>query len=140
MIMAEPSALARTWRAARQLPSRTPLRVKLISALLTLVAVALTAISIAGISVLKSYLLGQADQQLTSLTGQYGQVQHDLQGYLQNPRVLYESGVSVAWIPSGHRLQQVVQPEIVTGFGPRARNIAVAGPPVQGSTPLPADR
>jgi two-component system OmpR family sensor kinase len=139
MIMAEPSALARTWRAARHLPSRTPLRVKLTSALLVLVAVALAVISIAGISVLKSYLLGQADQQLTSLTGQYGQVQHDMQGYLQNPGVLYESGVSVAWIPSGHRLQQVVQPEIVTGFGPRARNIAIAGPAVQGSTPLPAD-
>ena len=81
---------------------------------------------------LKSYLLGQADQQLASLIGQgqYGQVNRDMLGYLQNTEVSYQPGVSVAWIPSGGSLQQVVQPEIVTGFGPRAHNTPVAGPAV----------
>jgi two-component system, OmpR family, sensor kinase len=130
--MASTSAPSRQWNAARRLPGRMSLRVKLISALLALVTVALAVISIAGISVLKSYLLGQADQQLASLIGQgqYGQINRDMLGYLQNTEVSYQPGVSVAWIPSGGGLQQVVQPEIVTGFGPRAHNTPVAGPVV----------
>ena len=116
------------------------LRIKLISALLALVTVALAVISIAGISVLKSYLLGQADQQLASLIGQsqYGQVNRDMLGYLQSTEVSYQPGVSVAWIPSGGRLQQVVQPEIVTGFGPKAHNTPIAGPAVPAAELSPA--
>ncbi len=60
------------WRAIRQLPSRTPLRVKLITAVLALVALALVLISVAGISFLKSYLLAQADNQLRVMQTQIG--------------------------------------------------------------------
>jgi two-component system OmpR family sensor kinase len=60
------------WRAIRQLPSRTPLRVKLITAVLALVAFALVLISVAGISFLKSYLLAQADNQLRVMQTQIG--------------------------------------------------------------------
>ena len=60
------------WRAIRQLPSRTPLRVKLITAVLALVALALVLISVAGISFLKSYLLAQADNQLRIMQTQIG--------------------------------------------------------------------
>jgi two-component system, OmpR family, sensor kinase len=140
MTMASTSAPGRQWNAARRLPGRMSLRVKLISALLALVTVALAVISIAGISVLKSYLLAQADQQLASLIGQgqYGLVNRDMLGYLQNTEVSYQPGVSVAWIPSGGRLQQVVQPEIVTGFGPRAHNTPVPGPAVPTADLSPA--
>ncbi len=60
------------WRAIRQLPGRTPLRVKLITAVLALVALALVLISVAGISFLKSYLLAQADNQLQAMQTQIG--------------------------------------------------------------------
>jgi two-component system OmpR family sensor kinase len=131
--MAQPSGPARIWKAARLLPGRTPLRVKLISALLALVAVALTVISISGISVLKSYLLSQSDQQLNSLTGNFGQAERYMQAYLENPEVNYQPGVSVSWVPAGKPLQQVVRPEVLIGFGPRARGTAIAGPAVPAS-------
>ena len=49
------------WRSVRELPERTPLRVKLITALLALVAIALLVISVAGISYIRGYLLSRAD-------------------------------------------------------------------------------
>ncbi|WP_281275830.1 sensor histidine kinase [Thermomonospora umbrina] len=48
----------------RALSGRTPLRVKMIAAVLMLVAVGLTAISVAGVSVLRGYLVDRADGQL----------------------------------------------------------------------------
>jgi two-component system, OmpR family, sensor kinase len=128
MTMVAPSGPAPSGKAPQRLPGRVPLRVKLISALLALVAVALVVISITGISVVRSYLLGQSNQQLSELTGRFGQAQPDMQAYLQNPGVRYQPGVSVAWIPSDSALQQVVQPEVVTGFGPAARSTTIPGP------------
>ena len=58
------------WQSVRQLPARTPLRAKLIASVLALVAVALTVISIAGLSFLREYLLNTADQQLGALAAQ----------------------------------------------------------------------
>ncbi len=55
------------WERLRSLPGRTPLRVKLITAVLGLVAIALAVISFSGISVLRGYLLDQVDGQLTSM-------------------------------------------------------------------------
>jgi two-component system, OmpR family, sensor kinase len=52
------------WRSVRELPERTPLRVKLITAVLALVAIALLVISVAGISYMRGYLLTRADSQL----------------------------------------------------------------------------
>jgi two-component system OmpR family sensor kinase len=115
-------------RSVRQLPGRISLRVKLISALLALVAIALVVISITGISVVRGYLLGEYDQQLISLTGRFGQAQQEMQTYLDNPSVRDQSGVSVAWIPDGKSPVQVIQPEVVTGFGPAARSSTVPGP------------
>jgi two-component system OmpR family sensor kinase len=65
--MAEPSHLKRSWRTLRTLPARTPLRVKLITAVLTLVAIALVVISVVGISSLSRVLLGQANGQIETL-------------------------------------------------------------------------
>ena len=55
------------WGTIRSLPGRTPLRVKLITAVLALVGIALAVISIVGISVLRSYLLQRTDSQLQQM-------------------------------------------------------------------------
>jgi two-component system, OmpR family, sensor kinase len=60
----------RRWAALRQLPARTPLRVKILTAVLALVSVALIVISLAGISVIRSYLLGHVDSQLQAMRAQ----------------------------------------------------------------------
>ena len=65
--MLSPGNAVRALRSARQLPARTPLRVKLVTAVLALVAIALAVISITGISVLKRYLLSQYDSALQSV-------------------------------------------------------------------------
>ena len=54
----------RPWQALSDLNDRTSLRGKLITALLALVAVGLVAISVAGVMVLRSYLVSQDDPQL----------------------------------------------------------------------------
>ncbi len=54
----------RSWRAITRLSARVPLRVKLITAALALVAIALAIISAVSIAVFRGYLLRQADQQL----------------------------------------------------------------------------
>ncbi len=51
-------------RAIRRLSERTPLRVKLITALLALVTIALGAIGVASVYVLHSYLTTQSDNEL----------------------------------------------------------------------------
>ena len=57
-------------RAIRRLSERTPLRVKLITAMLALVTIALGAIGVASVYVLHSYLTTQSDTELkTAFTG-----------------------------------------------------------------------
>src|SRR6202035_1616081 len=58
---------ARPWEALRDLSDRTSLRTKLITGLLALVIVAIAAISISGVWVLRSYLTSQDDSQLRSI-------------------------------------------------------------------------
>ena len=57
----------RPWQALHSLSSRTPLRTKLITSLLVLVAAALVAISVSSGWILKSYLTTQRDTQLQSI-------------------------------------------------------------------------
>ena len=57
-------ARPRPWGPFKQLSDRTPLRTKLITAVLALVIMALAAISIASVFVLRSYLYTQHDRQL----------------------------------------------------------------------------
>jgi two-component system OmpR family sensor kinase len=61
------SALRHPVDALRRLAQRTPLRVKLITALLALVALALVVISFISTAVFRGYLLNQADTQLSGL-------------------------------------------------------------------------
>lgn len=98
------------WRSARQLPNRTPLRIKLIAAVLALVTAALAVISVAGIAFLRGYLLQQADRELrdaainarpSTLIYSYlflnaGQAQTDY------------GGLSIQWLPANGDVQQVI--------------------------------
>ncbi|HUJ08200.1 MAG TPA: HAMP domain-containing sensor histidine kinase [Streptosporangiaceae bacterium] len=98
-------------RAAGRLPGRVSLRVKLIAAVLALVTVALTVISVAGIAVLRGYLLQQADSELTSL------LQADLslpvEHYLGTSQPEAQ-GFSIQWMTKGGRVSQVAGE--VSGF------------------------
>ena len=127
MIMAKPSGPAAFWNAARRLPGRTPLRVKLISALLTLLTVALAVISIAGISVLKSYQIGQADD---SLQYDAGQSPRTVQNYLLGAVLptVETGGIALAWLPSGGRLHWIISPGVA--FGPQSPERALPVPAV----------
>jgi two-component system, OmpR family, sensor kinase len=105
--MAEPSHLTRFWRSLRALPDRTPLRVKLITAVLALVAIALAVISLTGISVLKGYLLNQSDNTIQSYTFA---VNHNVEQYLSNGNQYSSQVIAAAWVPSGGKLAWVVEP------------------------------
>ena len=56
--------IGRQQRAIRRLSERTPLRVKLITAVLALVTIGLGAIGVASVYVLHSYLTTQSDNEL----------------------------------------------------------------------------
>ena len=56
-------------RAIHRLSERTPLRVKLITAMLALVTIALGAIGVASVYVLQSYLTTQSDNTLKATFG-----------------------------------------------------------------------
>jgi two-component system, OmpR family, sensor kinase len=124
--MTDPAPARSFWRSARQLPSRTPLRVKLIAAVLALVTAALVVISIAGIAFMRGYLLNQADDQLRA-TAYNANVSAIVNSYLSLGRGATQpayGGVSVQWLPAEGQLQQVVaevsgyragQPQLVPG-------------------------
>ena len=57
----------RPWQALRRLSNRTSLRTKLITALLALVIFALAAMGIAGVSLLRGYLIGPVDNMLKNV-------------------------------------------------------------------------
>jgi two-component system, OmpR family, sensor kinase len=65
--MARSGNRAGFWRSVRELPDRTPLRVKLITAVLALVLLALAVISFAGVAYIRGYLIDRADSQLEGL-------------------------------------------------------------------------
>ncbi|HEY9242482.1 MAG TPA: HAMP domain-containing sensor histidine kinase [Streptosporangiaceae bacterium] len=65
--MTAASWLGRAQGNLRRLSGRTPIRVKIITALLALVIVALAIISTVSLAVFRNYLQGQADTQLTAL-------------------------------------------------------------------------
>jgi two-component system, OmpR family, sensor kinase len=117
--------IGQAWGSLRSLPDRTPLRVKMVTAVLALVAIALAVISITGIAVLRNYLLGQYDNTLQNSTGQADDyVRHFLNGNNPIPGDGY-----IIWFPSGGQPQTVMEP--FGGF-----NSTQGLPPSQ--QPLPA--
>jgi two-component system, OmpR family, sensor kinase len=110
-----------------------PLRTKLISAVLALVAVALVVISTAGLLILRNDLLGPYDSQLQS-PQTIQQADTAVSRYLSDGRTFQGLGSAVDWV-SGGRVHQVVLP--VTGSSrtniggfPQPNLTATSGPAV----------
>jgi two-component system, OmpR family, sensor kinase len=96
------------WRSVRSWPDRTPLRVKLIAAVLALVAVALTIISIATLFGLRGYLLSPTDTVLTG-SGKF-QSNQLVANFLDGGGPANAAGQEVVWISASGQSRQVVQP------------------------------
>jgi two-component system, OmpR family, sensor kinase len=130
MTTAAPSDPVRSPGAARRFAGRIPLRVKLTSALVALVTVALAVISIAGISVLKSYLLGQADASLEAFATEAPKT---IQEYLLGAHPFAQTGTALSWFPVGGRLQPVIEPGIVYGHQTRGQLLPEPAVPTSAS-------
>jgi two-component system OmpR family sensor kinase len=103
------SRAVRPWQALRRLSNRTSLRTKLITALLALVIFALAAMGIAGVSLLRGYLIGPTDTALTNV----GYQQVALNAVGGDPRSQFElqqAGFVVWWVPDQGTPQVVVPP------------------------------
>ena len=113
------SGSRRALAAIRALPRRTPLRLKLIAALLALVGVALAIISVASVIVFRDYLVTRANDQVRNLYHEYVAVLQGPRGpegpQGLRPGTIYISGPFVAVL----RLQdQQLTPSASSGYGP----------------------
>jgi two-component system, OmpR family, sensor kinase len=113
------------WQSIRELPKRTPLRVKLITALLALVAIALLVISVAGIAILRNDLLGPYDSDLTANVN-VNLATVAVEHYLASGSQGRGENTAVDWISAG-KVHQVVQP-IVGAFGSGGFGSGGSGP------------
>ena len=95
----------RRWQGdLARLPGRTPLRVKMITALLALVIVALAVISVASLTVFRNYQIQRANQQVTELYQQEVMGIHAGRGV--SPQVTAFGPYLIAIVPSGTSLTQ----------------------------------
>ncbi|HEX6930672.1 MAG TPA: HAMP domain-containing sensor histidine kinase [Streptosporangiaceae bacterium] len=130
--MTHPARTQGLWRSARELPGRTPLRIKLIAAVLALVTAALAVISIAGIAFLRGYLLNQADQNLEAAAK--ANIPLWVEGYFASGRTLPgNGGFSVQWLPEHGPVKQVIGEFKFTPLGYPGKMIP--GPAVTHSAP-----
>ena len=131
--MSVQSGFSRRWQKVRRATGRIPLRIKLISAVLALVFIALGTISIGGITLLGNYLLTPYDTGLLSSQAQH-EAQRDTERCLVTPSLCPEpsaGGGMVDWLPAHAQLQHVlvpVQPEFA--IMPSQANI-IPGPAIQ---------
>src|SRR5215467_1914347 len=100
--MPEPSRPRNLGRAVRTLPRRTSLRVKLITAVLGLVGIALVLISVAGILIFRDYLITRAGQQITQ---QYDLAVLSMQNLTLHPDDLSYGSIITAWRLQGQQLR-----------------------------------
>ena len=110
--MTTTSRLHRWQGDLQRLSGRTPLRIKMIAALLALVIIALAIISVASLTVFRSYLQGQAGTQVTSL---YNKTRQEI--YYSGP---FSGHVTGTYAPPNvvevlNTNGQVVTPAIATG-------------------------
>lgn len=80
-------------RELKALSGRTPLRIKLISAVLALVALALLVFSVASVFLMRSYLAGQADLQLVAAS-------QDLNKLLTKHKLPYDRDTGQNYLPA----------------------------------------
>jgi two-component system, OmpR family, sensor kinase len=110
--MAQSAQRTSFWQSVKDLPGHTPLRVKLITALLVLVGLALAAISITGVTILKGDLLSGPD---SNLTGSASAAPNFVARYLLTGSQWQTQGGALDWV-SGGRVHDVILP-IAGGFG-----------------------
>src|SRR5215469_1114858 len=104
------SGFRRRWQKVRRASGRIPLRIKLISAVLALVLVALSAISIGGITLLRNYLLTPVD---AGLLASQDNAQHYTERCLSAGASLCPLpavGQMADWLPASGQLQRIVVP------------------------------
>jgi two-component system, OmpR family, sensor kinase len=139
---------ARRWQAVRQLSSRTPLRTKLVTAVLALVAVALAVMGFVAIAVFGGYLQDQVDGQVRNLQAQVqAQVLND-PFFFSRPHqdmfvlnnsiveVLDSSGQPVSGLGNWQNLSGVSGPDVPAAYaGPNGTSgQPVTVPAVSGGT------
>jgi two-component system, OmpR family, sensor kinase len=100
------------WQSLAAVLGRLPLRVKLISTVLTLVAVALVVISVAGLLILRNDLLSGPD---AALSNYVPAAERQVSGYLNTGTKTPMANAAVDWITSG-QIHQVGYP--TSGSGP----------------------
>jgi len=105
--MTYPYGTATRWQRLKRLPDRTPLRIKLIAAVLALVTVALVVISLAGTIVLRGNLIGQVDDQYLQIDDLAG-VTQQVRAYLDYGYQTISNGFSIQWLPQSGPAQTVV--------------------------------
>jgi len=105
------AGLRGVWQSLTDLSERVPLRTKLISTVLSLVAVALLVISVAGLLILRNYLLRGPDAYLNASVGP---AQSGVSHYLITGTGGQQPNVAVDWIAGG-RIHQVIVPTSVAG-------------------------
>ena len=101
--MTTTSGLRRWQGNLRRLSGRTPLRIKMITALLALVIIALTIISVASLTVFRNYQIRHANQQVTEL---FQQEVMSLQSGQGRPGVTTFGPYLFAIVPNGTSLAQ----------------------------------
>jgi two-component system OmpR family sensor kinase len=115
----------RPWRALRRLSNRMSLRIKLITAVFTLVIIALAVISVVGAMFMRTYLLGQTDQVLQNTGLQHTAAAAVAGSTFGNPAGnLAGAGYSVWWQPNGGGVTQVVQPSAMSYSGSSGSGIS----------------
>jgi two-component system, OmpR family, sensor kinase len=103
--MTSASMLDRAQGRLRRLSGRTPIRVKIIAALLALVAVALVIISMVSLAVFRNYQIDRASQQVTYLyNNEIGQLLNTQQQHNPVGQVEEIGGYLVAIVPRGTSL------------------------------------
>ncbi|HTT53975.1 MAG TPA: HAMP domain-containing sensor histidine kinase [Streptosporangiaceae bacterium] len=114
--MTTASWLDRAQGNLRRLSGRTPIRVKIIAALLALVIIALTIISAASLAVFRNYQIQHANQQVTEI---YNQETMALQsGHGPNQSITAFGPYLIAIVPNGSSLpaQAASQPGMPSGI------------------------
>jgi two-component system, OmpR family, sensor kinase len=110
MAMSSAGGLGRAWQWLRALPDRTPLRVKMLTAVLALVVIALGVMTVASRAVYRGYLMHQARNQLVQYNNQVIQYINylDIGGNSHFGRfALFNNGLDRTWFlnSSGQQLQ-----------------------------------
>ncbi|HLH58980.1 MAG TPA: HAMP domain-containing sensor histidine kinase [Streptosporangiaceae bacterium] len=120
------TATGDAWRSVRRLPDRTPLRVKLITAVLALVIIALAVISFTGAWLLRGYILSPTDASLEN-QGNQNQIQHYVESYTAAGGQHYLTGTSVIWVAGGQTQQVIVPTTAASGLQGGSGNMTSLG-------------